>query len=191
MWVAIIHFSIGGLSTNEYFLLENIMHTKIGIIMGSESDFETMNEAVNVLKDFGVAFNVNVISAHRSPDLVHAYARDAEKKYTAIIVGAGGAAHLAGVVASLTPIPVIGVPMATSVSGGLDSLLSTVQMPSGVPVATMGIGKAGATNAAILAIQIASIADQELRQKIMLHKKRLLDEVAKKDENVRAKLGLL
>ncbi|MCF6148947.1 MAG: 5-(carboxyamino)imidazole ribonucleotide mutase [Candidatus Kuenenia sp.] len=167
------------------------MNKKIGIIMGSESDFATMNEAVNVLKDFGAEFDVNVISAHRSPDKVHAYAMEAEKRYTVIIVGAGGAAHLAGVVASLTPIPVIGVPMATSLLGGLDSLLSTVQMPSGVPVATMGIGKAGAINAAIMAIQIASTANQELRDKIVLHKKRLSDEVAKKDENIREKLGLL
>ncbi|MBM4064899.1 MAG: 5-(carboxyamino)imidazole ribonucleotide mutase [Planctomycetes bacterium] len=164
---------------------------KIGIVMGSNSDLETMKEAVNVLKEFEVDFDVNVISAHRSPERTHAYAVEAEKKYEVIVAAAGEAAHLAGVIASLTPIPVIGVPMPTSGLGGLDSLLSMVQMPSGIPVPTMGIGKSGAVNAAILAVQIVSVSDPKLRQKLVSYKKKLADEVAKKDKEVRTELGLL
>ncbi|MBV6517636.1 MAG: 5-(carboxyamino)imidazole ribonucleotide mutase [Candidatus Brocadia sp.] len=162
----------------------------IGIVMGSDSDLATMKEAINVLREFGVGFDVNVISAHRSPERAHSYATDAEKKYDVIIAGAGGAAHLAGVIASLTPIPVIGVPMLTPGLGGLDSLLSMVQMPSGVPVPTMGTGKSGAVNAALLAIQILSVSDPMLRQKLAVYKKKMADEVAKKDTAVRTEFGL-
>ena len=164
---------------------------KIGIVMGSNSDLETMKEAINILKEFEVAFDVNIMSAHRSPERVHSYAIEAEKKYEVIIAAAGGAAHLTGVIASLTPIPVIGVPMPTSGLGGLDSLLSMVQMPSGIPVPTMGIGKSGAINAAILAVQILSVSDPKLRQKLVLYKKKLSDEVTKKDKEARTELGLL
>lgn len=164
---------------------------KVGIVMGSNSDLVTMKEAVNVLQEFEVGFDVNVISAHRTPERAHAYAVEAEKKYEVIIAAAGGAAHLGGVIASLTPVPVIGVPMLTSGLGGLDSLLSMVQMPSGIPVPTMGIGKSGAVNAALLAIQILSTADPQLRQKIVLYKKKLADDVGKKDREARAELGLL
>lgn len=164
---------------------------KIGIVMGSDSDLTTMKEAISILKEFEMDFDVNVISAHRSPERVQTYAVEADKKYDVIIAGAGGAAHLAGVIASLTPLPVIGVPMPTSGLGGLDSLLSMVQMPSGIPVPTMGIGKSGAVNAAILAIQIASVSDPKVRQKIVLYKQKLADEVAKKDKAVRTELGLL
>lgn len=163
---------------------------KIGIVMGSDSDLPVMKEAMNILKEFDVAFEVNIISAHRSPERAHSYAIEAEKKYDVIIAGAGGAAHLAGVIASLTPIPVIGVPMLTPGLGGLDSLLSMVQMPSGIPVPTMGIGKSGAINAAILAIQIASLSDPKLRQKMVQYKKKLADDVAKKDKEVRTECGL-
>ena len=165
-------------------------HKKIGIAMGSDSDLTTMKEAMNILKEFEMDFDVHIISAHRSPERAHAYAAEADKEYDVIIAGAGGAAHLAGVIASLTPIPVIGVPMPTAGLGGLDSLLSTVQMPSGIPVPTMGIGKSGAINAALLAIQIASVSDQKLRQKLVSYKKKLADEVEKKDKAVRAELGL-
>jgi 5-(carboxyamino)imidazole ribonucleotide mutase len=164
---------------------------KIGIVMGSNSDLETMKEAINILKEFEADFDVNIMSAHRSPERVHAYAVEAEKKYEVIIAAAGGAAHLAGVIASLTPIPVIGVPMPTSGLGGLDSLLSMVQMPSGIPVPTMGIGKPGAVNAAILAVQIVSVSDPKLRQKLVSYKKKLADEVAKKDKEAKKELGLL
>lgn len=163
---------------------------KIGIVMGSDSDLAVMKDAVNILKEFEVDFDVNIISAHRSPEKAHTYAVEAEKKYEIIIAGAGGAAHLAGVIASLTPIPVIGVPMLTSGLGGLDSLLSMVQMPSGIPVPTMGIGKSGAINAALLAVQILSISDHKLRQKVILYKKKLADEVARKDKETQAELGL-
>jgi len=159
--------------------------------MGSASDLTIVKEAVNILKEFEVDFDVNIISAHRSPERAHSYAIEAEKKYAVIIAGAGGAAHLAGVIASLTPIPVIGVPMSTSGLGGLDSLLSMVQMPSGIPVPTMGIGKSGAINAALLAIQIISISDPKLREKIVMYKKKLANEVEKKDKEVRTELGLL
>ena len=168
-----------------------MVNKKIGIVMGSNSDLETMKEAINILKEFEVDFDVNIMSAHRSPERVHAYALDAENKYEVVIAAAGGAAHLAGVIASLTPIPVIGVPMHTSGLGGLDSLLSIVQMPSGIPVPTMGIGMSGAINAAILAVQIASVSDPKLRQKLVLYKKKLADEVVKKDKEVRRELGLL
>ncbi|MCK6467835.1 MAG: 5-(carboxyamino)imidazole ribonucleotide mutase [Candidatus Brocadia sinica] len=164
---------------------------KIGIVMGSDSDLTIMKEAMNILKEFDVDFDVNIISAHRSPERAHSYATEAEEKYDVIIAGAGGAAHLAGVVASLTPIPVIGVPMPTSGLGGLDSLLSMVQMPSGIPVSTMAIGKSGAMNAAILAIQIVSLSDPKIRQKMVLYKKKLSDDVAKKDKEARTELGLL
>lgn len=166
------------------------MNKKIGIVMGSDSDLATMQEAVHILKEFDVAFDVNIISAHRSPERAHSYAVEAEQNYALVIAGAGGAAHLAGVIASLTPIPVIGVPMLTSGLGGLDSLLSMVQMPSGIPVPTMGIGKSGATNAALLAVQILGVSDPKLRDKMKQYKKKLADGVAKKDINARNALGL-
>src|SRR4030067_3781280 len=157
-----------------------MMNKKIGIVMGSNSDLETMKETINILKEVEVDFDVNIMSAHRSPERAHSYAIDAEKKYEVIIACAGGAAHLAGVIASLTPIPVIGVPMLTSGLGGLDSLLSMVQMPSGVPVPTMGIGKSGATNAPLLAVQILGVSDPKLRDKMHQYKKKLADEGEKK-----------
>ena len=159
---------------------------KIGIVMGSDSDLSTMQETFNVLDEFGVKYDVDVVSCHRSPLRAHKYAVSAEKKgYKVIIGGAGGAAHLAGVIAALTPLPVIGVPMLTAGLGGLDSLYSTIQMPGGVPVAAVGIGKAGAQNAAILAIQILSTSDKGLRKKILEYKKELADKVIQKDKNVK------
>jgi 5-(carboxyamino)imidazole ribonucleotide mutase len=164
---------------------------KIGIVMGSDSDLATMKEAIQILRKFEVDCDVHVMSAHRSPETVHTFAAEAEKKYDVIIAAAGGAAHLAGVIASLTPLPVIGVPMQTSGLGGLDSLLSTVQMPAGIPVATLGIGKSGAINAALRAVQIISTSEPKLRQKFVQYKKKLEDEVVKKDKAVRTELGLL
>ncbi len=166
------------------------MSKKIGIVMGSDSDLATMQEAVQILKEFEVAFDFHIISAHRSPERSHSYAVEAEQNYSLIIAGAGGAAHLAGVIAGMTPIPVIGVPMLTSGLGGLDSLLSMVQMPSGVPVPTMGIGKSGAINAALLAVQILGVSDPKLRDKMHQYKKKLAGEVAKKDIDARKALGL-
>jgi 5-(carboxyamino)imidazole ribonucleotide mutase len=164
---------------------------KIGIVMGSDSDLITMKEAIWILREFEVDCDVHVMSAHRSPEIVHTFAVEAEKKYEVIIAAAGGAAHLAGVIASLTPIPVIGVPIQTSGLGGLDSLLSTVQMPAGIPVATLGIGKSGAVNAALLAVQIISTSEPKLRQKFVQYKKKLAEEVVKKDKAVQVELGLL
>lgn len=133
----------------------------VGVIMGSDSDLPVMKEAAGLLEEFGIPHEVRVVSAHRAPELAYAYAKGARKRgLEVLIAGAGGAAHLAGVTAALTTLPVIGVPIETKALGGLDSLLSTVQMPSGVPVATVGIG--GAKNAALLAARILALRRPEL-----------------------------
>ena len=135
----------------------------VGVIMGSDSDWETMREAADVLRDFGVAFEARVVSAHRTPALMVEYAESAERRgLHAIIAGAGGAAHLPGMVAGHTIVPVIGVPIRSRALNGVDSLLSIVQMPAGVPVATMAIGPAGATNAALLAVAMLARHDDDL-----------------------------
>ncbi len=137
----------------------------VGIIMGSKSDWDTMKEASALLEEFGVEHEVKVVSAHRTPDLMFQYAKEASSRgLEVIIAGAGGAAHLPGMVASLTSLPVIGVPVQSKSLNGIDSLLSIVQMPYGVPVATVAIGNA--RNAALLAIRILSIKHQELRGKL-------------------------
>ena len=139
----------------------------VGIVMGSTSDWETMKAAAKVLEEFGVAYEAKAMSAHRTPHEVAAWAEGAAARgMTAIIAAAGGAAHLAGVVAAHTTIPVLGVPMPSKHLQGLDSLLSIVQMPGGVPVATLAIGKAGAINAALLAVSILSGSRHELREKL-------------------------
>lgn len=139
--------------------------TLVGIMLGSESDRPTMDEATRTLSDFGVGFEVVVASAHRSPDLVDRYVRSAEQRgLRVLIAAAGGAAHLAGAVAARTVLPVIGVPLEATGLGGLDALLSTVQMPPGVPVATVSVGSWGARNAAILALEILATADPGLRE---------------------------
>ncbi|MDQ8471216.1 5-(carboxyamino)imidazole ribonucleotide mutase [Enterococcus faecium] len=143
------------------------MTAKISVIMGSTSDWETMKEACQILEEFGVSYEKKVVSAHRTPDLMFEYAQDArEKGIKIIIAGAGGAAHLPGMVAAKTTLPVIGVPVQSRTLNGLDSLLSIVQMPGGVPVATTAIGKAGAINAGLLAIQMLSMYDLELEAKL-------------------------
>jgi len=160
---------------------------RVGIVMGSDSDLDRMRPCAQLLDEFRIAHEIRVISAHRTPDTAHEYATTAaERGLGVIIAAAGGAAHLAGVLASLTPLPVIGVPIQTSSLGGLDSLLSTVQMPTGVPVATVAIGKAGPVNAAILAAQILAGADPGLREKVVQYKARLAQKVAEADENVRS-----
>jgi len=160
---------------------------RVGIVMGSDSDLENMQPCARTLQEFGIPYEIRVISAHRTPDAAHAYATTAaERGLGVVIAAAGGAAHLAGVMASLTPLPVIGVPMPTSNLGGLDSLLSTVQMPGGVPVATVAVGKAGPVNAAILAAQILATADPGLREKVVRHKARLAEKVAQADEKARS-----
>ncbi len=137
---------------------------KVGVIMGSNSDYDVMSAAVETLESFGVEFEKRVVSAHRTPDLLVEYAKSArERGIGVIIAGAGGAAHLPGMVASMTPLPVVGVPVKSRALNGLDSLLSIVQMPAGVPVATTAIN--GAKNAALIAISILALSDEELAAK--------------------------
>ncbi len=146
--------------------------SKISIIMGSQSDLETVKEAIDLLKEFKVGFEVKVLSAHRTPKELAEYVENAPKKGIKIfIAAAGGAAALAGVIASHTTLPVIGIPIETKSLKGLDSLLSTVQMPAGIPVATMAIGKAGARNAAILALEVLGITDKNISAKLSVYKK--------------------
>jgi len=154
---------------------------RVAIIMGSKSDLPIMSETEEMLKTFAVGSKVMVLSAHRTPLATINYALSARQRgIKVIIAGAGGAAHLAGVIAAHTTVPVIGVPMATRHLKGIDSLFSTVQMPSGVPVATMAIGKAGAKNAAILAVQILALEDEKLQRKLAAFKKRLAAAIKKK-----------
>jgi phosphoribosylaminoimidazole carboxylase PurE protein len=159
---------------------------QVGIIMGSDSDLQIMSAAAETLAKFGVACEVDVTSAHRSPARTAEYARTAiARGLKAIIVGAGGAAHLAGVVAAETTLPVIAVPMPSTTLQGLDSLLATVQMPAGVPVACMAIGKPGAINAAIFAVEILAASDPDLAKKMAEHKEKLARSVAEKSEKVK------
>ncbi len=158
----------------------------VGIVLGSDTDLPVMSEAANTLKKFGVPFEVRIISAHRSPARASEYARTAAPRgLKVIIVGAGGAAHLGGVLAAETILPVVGVPMATTTLSGLDSLLSIVQMPGGVPVACTAIGKAGAVNAAVLAVQVLATCDALLANKLNDYKAELARKVGEKDEKVR------
>ncbi|ABG03230.1 phosphoribosylaminoimidazole carboxylase, catalytic subunit [Rubrobacter xylanophilus DSM 9941] len=150
------------------------MAARVGVIMGSASDWETMRHACEVLEELGVPHEKRVVSAHRTPDLMFEYASGAaERGIGVIIAGAGGAAHLPGMVASKTVLPVIGVPVKSSSLNGLDSLLSIVQMPGGVPVATVAIGRAGATNAGLLAAQILAVRDPELRRRLEERRERM------------------
>ena len=151
--------------------------------MGSDSDLEVMAEAAKVLEEFGVLYEIKVASAHRSPDLIHKYATTAKNRgLKVIIAGAGGAAHLAGVTASLTTIPVVGVPIKTKNLDGLDSLLSTVNMPSGVPVATVGIN--AGKNAGLLAIQILALSDKNLEERLTSYKNKMSDEIKVKGDKL-------
>ncbi|HBA84857.1 MAG TPA: 5-(carboxyamino)imidazole ribonucleotide mutase [Verrucomicrobia bacterium] len=160
-------------------------NVSVSIVMGSQSDLETLNETANILEEFGVSHELRVISAHRTPEAAHRFASTAEERGVQVIVaGAGKAAHLAGVMASLTTLPVIGVPMTTSDLGGLDSLLSTVQMPGGIPVATVAIGKAGAKNAGLLAVAMLAMADTGLKRKLVAYRKRMTEEVEKADREL-------
>jgi len=162
------------------------MGAKVLILMGSKSDAEVMAEASRVLDALGVPFTTTVSSAHRSPGRTQKLVREAEKKgYSVIIAGAGMAAHLAGVVAAETVLPVIGVPLASSPLSGLDSLLSTAQMPGGVPVATMAIGKAGAQNAGYLAAQILALSDAKLRKKLVGRRREMAKAVAETAKEIR------
>lgn len=158
----------------------------VGIVLGSDSDLPVMEEATRMLEKFGIPYEMTIASAHRSPRRALTYAESAgERGLKVLIAAAGGAAHLPGVLASSTPLPVIGVPMEATPLGGLDSLLSMVQMPGGVPVAVVSIGKAGARNAAILAAQILGIADAEIRRRVEAYKAELAAQVETKSSTIR------
>lgn len=154
----------------------------VGILMGSDSDLETMREAIEVLKQFGVPYEVRILSAHRTPDATAQYVKVAARQGRRVLIAAsGGAAHLAGAVAAHTVLPVIGVPIDSSPLKGLDALLATVQMPGGVPVATVAIGKSGAKNAALLAVAILALADRALQQRLERYRAQMTAAVRKKD----------
>ena len=155
-------------------------HSLVGVIMGSKSDWTTMIHCSNTLKEFSIKHVVKVISAHRTPTRLHKFLNDAKKnKIEIIIAGAGGAAHLAGVAASLTTLPVLGVPIESKLKG-LDSLLSTVQMPSGIPVGTLAIGKAGAINSALLAVSILSVRYKKIQNKLSGYRRSFEKKVPKR-----------
>ena len=162
----------------------------VAILMGSDSDLETMQTTVETLDKFQIAREVRVLSAHRTPDAAHAYVKDADARGCAVFIAAAGmAAHLAGTVAALTNKPVIGVPMAAGPLQGQDALLSTVQMPGGIPVACVAIGKAGAKNAAYLAAQILALSDKELVQRLADERKANATEILARDKAVREKFA--
>ena len=159
----------------------------VAIVMGSDSDLEVMNEAAKALESFGIPYEIDVTSAHRAPRKTAEFARSAAGRgIKVIIAGAGGAAHLAGVIAAETTLPVIGVPIPTTSLQGMDSLLATVQMPAGIPVATVAVGKAGATNAGILAAQMLALSDKALAAKLIAHQEKLAQGVDEKSAKLKA-----
>jgi len=159
----------------------------VAIVMGSQSDLDTFQETAAALKAFGVPYEMRVISAHRAPEAAREFALSAaDRGLKVIIAGTGKAAHLAGVLAAMTVLPVLGVPMTTSDLGGLDSLLSMVQMPGGIPVPTLAIGKAGAKNAGLFAVAMLALADESLREKLVAYRERMAREVANADQALQA-----
>jgi 5-(carboxyamino)imidazole ribonucleotide mutase len=165
-----------------------VVQAVVGVIMGSDSDLPVMQGALDALDEFDVPYEVRIVSAHRTPDVMLEYGRSAASRgLRVIIAGAGGAAHLPGMTASYTPLPVIGVPVPLKNLDGLDSLLSIVQMPAGIPVATVAVGNA--RNAGLLAVRILGTSDEALRTAMEQYQARLADSVREKDENVRDKFG--
>jgi 5-(carboxyamino)imidazole ribonucleotide mutase len=161
----------------------------VGIVMGSESDYETLKHAEDILREFSIAYEISVTSAHRTPEEMFNYAKTSgERGLKVIIAGAGGAAHLPGMVSSLTTIPVLGVPVQSKALNGLDSLLSIVQMPGGVPTATFAIGASGATNAGLFAVSILALSDEKLAVSLKEYRKRRACEALAGNERVRARL---
>jgi 5-(carboxyamino)imidazole ribonucleotide mutase len=155
---------------------------RVGIVMGSDSDWPVMEAAANACEEFGVGYEADVVSAHRMPDAMLDYGRSAAPRGLAVIIaGAGGAAHLPGMLAAVTPLPVIGVPVPLKYLDGMDSLLSIVQMPGGIPVGTMAIGKAGAQNAALLAVAMLANHDPALREKLRAYREELANKVRSED----------
>lgn len=164
------------------------MTKKVAIIMGSDSDLPVLKQAFKELKDLSIEFEAHVLSAHRTPDLVHDFAKSARDNNTGVIIAAAGkAAHLAGVVASYTTLPVIGLPIKSTELDGLDALLSTVQMPPGIPVATVGIN--GAANAALLAAQILAVGDEELKNKLEMKRLAMKNAIIEKDKKLKEELN--
>ena len=162
----------------------------VGILMGSDSDFTIMEETSKILEKFDIIHEVIVASAHRSPERTRKYTQEAHKRGVKVLIaGAGGAAHLAGVIAAETTLPVIGVPIDSSALNGLDALLSTTQMPGGVSVAGMAIGKAGAKNAGVLAVQILALSSKNLHQKLIKYKKDQAEEVGRKSRKLKSNHG--
>lgn len=158
---------------------------KVAVIMGSKSDLVIMEECTGILKQFGIDCDMRILSAHRTPDEVAEFSRNArENGYSVIIAGAGMAAHLAGVIAAHTTLPVIGIPIDASLQG-IDALFSMVQMPPGIPVATMGVGKAGAKNAALLAVEILSLANDDLRSRLHQYRQDMKKKVLEADESIK------
>ena len=164
------------------------MKPRVLIIMGSDSDLPVMEETARILDEFTVAYTMTVASAHRTPARTMKLVRDAEKNGVDVIIGAAGmAAHLPGVIASHTVLPVIGVPLDASSLNGMDALLSIVQMPPGIPVATVSVGKSGAKNAAILAVQIIALKDPELTKKLLDHRQKMAKEIEEKARRIAKK----
>lgn len=162
---------------------------RVGIVMGSDSDWDKINGVAKALDEFNIGYEINVMSAHRTPNKVLEYAENAKNRgLQVIIAAAGGAAHLAGVVASHTILPVIGIPVKTDMMGGLDSLLSTVQMPGDVPVATVGTGSGGARNAGLLAVQIMALSDSTLAEALVRFKEKLVEKIETKNAAFQKKL---
>ncbi|HEY4490933.1 MAG TPA: 5-(carboxyamino)imidazole ribonucleotide mutase [Acidobacteriota bacterium] len=158
---------------------------EVAIFMGSKSDLDKLSDGITILKDFGVSHEVHVCSAHRSPAYLMEILKNLEQQgLQVVIAAAGGAAHLAGVCAAHTILPVIGVPMDIPPLNGLDSLLSTVQMPGGIPVAAVSIGRAGAKNAALLAVAILSLKDAQLRERLLQYRKRMAAEIQRQDQEL-------
>ena len=163
---------------------------RVAILMGSDSDLEVMNEGAEILREFGIPHEIKILSAHRSPEDLLEFVKAANHDGVEIFIcGAGGAAHLAGVVAAHTTRPVIGVPINSTPLGGLDSLLAIVQMPAGTPVATVAIGKPGARNAAFLACQILALGDEGLQKKLKAYKEKLVTGIRKKIEDLKNKIS--
>ena len=164
----------------------------VGVVMGSDSDWPLMEDTAKTLKEFGIHFEVRVLSAHRTPERAAEYALSArDRGLKVLIAAAGGAAHLAGVIAAHTLLPVIGIPVKGGALDGLDALLSTVQMPAGIPVATVALGRSGAVNAALLAVQILALNYAALADRLAAHKQELCDKVAKGNERVQTELAKL
>ena len=155
-------------------------HQKIAIVMGSQSDYSTMKDCVKILKSLKISFDVKIVSAHRTPKRLYEFAKKSETSYSVIIAGAGGSAHLPGMIASLTTVPVIGVPVESKKLKGLDSLLSIVQMPKGIPVGTVAIGKDGAINAALYAASILGITDKKIKNSLLKLRIKQTNSVKKK-----------